>query len=78
MHPKTETWKLVNVPSTPVFLGPPARKLAKGRGVKIGRAFKLTAHQRREAIARRDGGELLTEIARSYNVSDSTISRLKT
>ena len=53
------------------------RKLAKGRGVKFGRPFKLTAHQRREAIGRRECGELLTEIARSYNVSDSTISRLR-
>jgi len=32
--------------------------------------------QRREAIARREAGEVLTEIARSYNVSHSTISRL--
>lgn len=53
------------------------RKLAKGRGVKFGPKFKLTAHQRREAIARKESGELLTEIARSYNVSDSTISRLR-
>jgi DNA invertase Pin-like site-specific DNA recombinase len=53
------------------------RKLAKGRGVKFGPKFKLTPHQRREAIARKERGDLLTEIARSYNVSDSTISRLK-
>jgi hypothetical protein len=32
-------------------------------------------HQRREALARREAGEVLTEIARSYNVSHSTISR---
>jgi hypothetical protein len=38
---------------------------------------KLTPHQRREAIARRDtGDESLTDIARNYNVSHSTISRL--
>jgi hypothetical protein len=38
---------------------------------------KLAPHQRREAIARRDTGEeTLTDIARSYNVSHSTISRL--
>jgi IS30 family transposase len=37
---------------------------------------KLTPHQRREAIARRDAGETLTDIARSYNVGHSTISRL--
>ena len=33
---------------------------------------------RREAIARRDGGdETLTDIARSHNLSHSTISRLR-
>jgi Mor family transcriptional regulator len=37
----------------------------------------LTLHQRREAIRRRDyDGEPVREIARSYNVSHSTISRL--
>jgi len=41
------------------------------------RPRKLTPHQRREAIARRDTGkETLMDIARSYNVSHSTISRL--
>lgn len=53
------------------------RELAKKRGVKFGRPAKLTTHQRREAVARRERGDLLTEIARSYNVSDSTISRLR-
>jgi IS30 family transposase len=42
----------------------------------LGRSFKLTSHQRSEAIRRRDRGETLTEIARSYNVHPSTISRL--
>jgi hypothetical protein len=46
-------------------------------GVLFGRPLKLTPHQRREAIARRDTGETLTDIGRSYNVSDSTISRLR-
>lgn len=53
------------------------RARAKARSVKLGRKPKLTAHQQREAIARRTSGEALTEIARSYNVSHSTISRLK-
>jgi DNA invertase Pin-like site-specific DNA recombinase len=53
------------------------RERAKARGVKLGRKFKLTAHQQREALNRRDRGEALTEIARSYNVSHSTISRLR-
>ena len=53
------------------------RKRAQARGVRFGRKLKLTAHQRAEAIARRDAGELLAEIGRSYNVSHSTISRLQ-
>jgi DNA invertase Pin-like site-specific DNA recombinase len=52
------------------------RARAIARGVKLGRNPKLTPHQRREAIARREAGETLMEIARSYNVSHSTISRL--
>jgi DNA invertase Pin-like site-specific DNA recombinase len=53
------------------------RERAKARGVKLGRRPKLTPHQRREAIRRRDElGEPVREIARSYNVSHSTISRL--
>jgi hypothetical protein len=43
----------------------------------FGRRRKLTTHQRGEALARRKkGDETLVEIARSYNVSHSTISRL--
>jgi DNA invertase Pin-like site-specific DNA recombinase len=53
------------------------RQRAKARGVVMGRKPKLTVHQRREAIARREAGEVLTDIARSYNVSHSTISRLR-
>jgi DNA invertase Pin-like site-specific DNA recombinase len=53
------------------------RARAKARGIKLGRPPKLTPHQKREAIERRDSGEALTEIARTYNVSHSTISRLK-
>jgi DNA invertase Pin-like site-specific DNA recombinase len=52
------------------------RKRAKERGVHMGRPAKLTPHQRREALARREAGETLVEIARSYNVSHPTISRL--
>jgi DNA invertase Pin-like site-specific DNA recombinase len=53
------------------------RERAKARGVIMGRRPKLTGHQRREAIARRDAGEMLTDIARSFNVSHSAISRLR-
>jgi DNA invertase Pin-like site-specific DNA recombinase len=53
------------------------RERAKANGVKMGRPPKLTAHQKKEAIKRRDyGEETLAEIGRSYNVSAWTISRL--
>jgi DNA invertase Pin-like site-specific DNA recombinase len=52
------------------------RERAKARGVRLGRKPKLTSHQQREAVKRRDTGETLADIARSYNVSHSTISRL--
>jgi len=53
------------------------RERAKARGVMLGRKPKLTAHQQEEARRRRDsGGETVADIARSYNVSHSTISRL--
>ena len=49
---------------------------AKARGVKLGRPFGMTHHQRKEALARKGAGEPVRDIARSYNVSPSTISRL--
>jgi DNA invertase Pin-like site-specific DNA recombinase len=52
------------------------RARAGARGQKMGRPFKLTDHQKREAIKRRNQGETLADIARSYNVSPATISRL--
>jgi DNA invertase Pin-like site-specific DNA recombinase len=52
------------------------RKRAQARGVRFGRKPKLTPHQIQEALARRNAGEPLSEIGRSYNVSHSTISRL--
>ena len=52
------------------------RTRAQARGVRLGRKPKLTVHQRGEAIARRNAGETLMDIARTYNVSHSTISRL--
>ncbi len=42
-----------------------------------GRARAVAQHQAKEAIKRRDAGEPMREIARSYNVSHSTISRLE-
>jgi DNA invertase Pin-like site-specific DNA recombinase len=52
------------------------RARAKAKGVHMGRPSKLTRHQKQEAITRRDAGESLTDIARSYNVSHTTIGRL--
>src|SRR5262245_11523739 len=52
------------------------RKRAQARGVRFGRPLKLTAFQIKEALARREAGEPLTDIGRSYGVSHSTISRL--
>jgi DNA invertase Pin-like site-specific DNA recombinase len=52
------------------------RARAVARGVRLGRSQKLTPHQKREALARREAGETVTDIARTYNVHHSTISRL--
>ena len=52
------------------------RARAVARGQRMGRPPKLTAHQQKEAIKRRNQGETLADIARSYNVSPATISRL--
>jgi DNA invertase Pin-like site-specific DNA recombinase len=53
-----------------------SRQQAVARGVKPGRKSRLTPHQMKEAIKRGDAGEPAREIARSYNVGRSTISRL--
>lgn len=53
------------------------RRRAKAQGKSLGRPFKLTGHQKAEALARcAKEGESFAEIGRSYNVSASTISRL--
>ncbi len=52
------------------------RQRAKLRGVRFGRKPSLTEFQREEALKRRANGETLMDIARSMNVSHSTISRL--
>jgi DNA invertase Pin-like site-specific DNA recombinase len=52
------------------------RERAMAKGVVFGRKPKLTAYQRKEAIARREAGETLVSIARSYGVDHSMISRL--
>ena len=52
------------------------RKRAQARGDRFGLPLKLTRYQIEEALARREAGEPLTDIGRSYGVSHSTISRL--
>jgi DNA invertase Pin-like site-specific DNA recombinase len=52
------------------------RKRAQANGVRFGRPLKLSAFQISEAKARREAGECLADIGRSYGVSHSTISRL--
>jgi DNA invertase Pin-like site-specific DNA recombinase len=42
---------------------------AMARGVRFGRKPKLTPHQITEARARREAGEALSDIGRSFNVS---------
>jgi DNA invertase Pin-like site-specific DNA recombinase len=45
------------------------RKRAMDRGVQFGRKPKLTPHKIAEALARRQAGEALMEIARSYKLA---------
>ena len=51
---------------------------ARANGVKFGRKPILTPHQQKEARARVEAGEPQRSVARSYNVSQATISRLAT
>jgi DNA invertase Pin-like site-specific DNA recombinase len=52
------------------------RKRAKANGVKFGRPSALTAHQRQEAIQKLAQGEVQADVARTFSVSQATISRL--
>ena len=49
---------------------------AKAKGVKFGRKPTLTPHQHNEARERLEAGETQRNVARSYNFTQSTISRL--
>src|ERR1700751_4368499 len=53
------------------------RRRAQAAGVQFGTKPKLSDYQRQEALKRRATGETLAEIARSYAVDISMISRLK-
>jgi DNA invertase Pin-like site-specific DNA recombinase len=52
------------------------RLRAQARGVRFGRPRSLTPHQRQEAMQRLADGEVQADLARSYGVSQATISRL--
>jgi DNA invertase Pin-like site-specific DNA recombinase len=53
------------------------RKRARARGVHMGRPPKLTKHQRREALdALANGAATQADLARRFNVSQATISRM--
>jgi DNA invertase Pin-like site-specific DNA recombinase len=52
------------------------RKRAKARGVRFGRPTVLTSHQRKEALERLANGAVQADLARTYGVSQATISRL--
>ena len=52
------------------------RERARYRGVKFGRPRKLSSFQRKEALARLQNGEVHADVARTFGVSRSTISRL--
>jgi DNA invertase Pin-like site-specific DNA recombinase len=52
------------------------RKRAKDRGVRFGRPAALTPHQRTEALQRLAQGEAQADVARTFNVSQATVSRL--
>jgi DNA invertase Pin-like site-specific DNA recombinase len=52
------------------------RSRAKAQGKHMGRPPSLTPAQRKEASRRRAQGATLQELAKSYNVSRATISRL--
>jgi DNA invertase Pin-like site-specific DNA recombinase len=52
------------------------RSRAKAQGKHMGRPPSLTPGQKKEASRRRAQGATLEELARSYNVSRATISRL--
>jgi len=53
------------------------RVRARQSGVKLGPKFKLSPHQIEEIRKRREAGESCRFLARSYEVSANTISRVK-
>jgi len=52
------------------------RARAKADGVKFGRPSRLNAHQQREAFKRLDNGEGLRQVAKTYDIDFTWLSRL--
>ena len=52
------------------------RVRAKAKGQSLGRKFKLTVFQQQEAKTRIANGEFQTDVAATYGVHPSTMSRL--
>ena len=52
------------------------RQITKSKGVKFGRKPALTDHQKALIRERKTAGESCRSIARDFNVSSSTISRI--
>jgi DNA invertase Pin-like site-specific DNA recombinase len=52
------------------------RTRTKARGVRFGRPKSLTPHQRQEVLQRLAEGAVQADLARTYGVSQATISRL--
>ena len=52
------------------------RKRAVARGIRMGRPFRLTPLQQREAVARVEAGDPIRDVAQTYGVSRQTIERL--
>lgn len=52
------------------------RARAVAMGVRLGRPPKMSLNERQEALMRKLGGEGLGDLAKAYNVSEATISRL--
>jgi DNA invertase Pin-like site-specific DNA recombinase len=70
------TRDLLNVLAAVGERGAGFKSLKDARGVRFGRPRSLTPHQRQEAMQRLADGEVQADLARSYGVSQATISRL--
>ena len=75
----TNSWTMENMYERVLFREHTSegRMRAKAGGVHMGRHSALNQNQQREALARIEAGDALTEIARTFAISHTTIARLK-